>query len=163
MPDLFFKHPAGAVARVSGAAHGMLAGIEMSGGSGKLVNGNVDILITGIAVSQQVKVAYFSTLGDSMYIYPLGNEMSKAIVTGMAIPASQCMASGRDYSAAQKIIDFYEKNKASSFKAVSTPVTLHIPPVALKGFIESMTLEVGSAPNEFGFAKFTINMSVIPS
>jgi hypothetical protein len=164
MPDLIFAHPTGAVAHISGAVHASMANIEVNGSSGSLVGGNVNILITGLAVSQQVKVAYFSTLGDAMYIYPLGNEMSKAIITGMALPASTCISGGgtRNYSAAEKIINFYDKNKASSFSAVSNPVKLVIPPVTLSGFIESMTLEIGSAPAEFGFAKFTINMSIIP-
>jgi hypothetical protein len=36
-------------------------------------------------------------------------------------------------------------------------------PVVLEGFIEGMTLEIGSSPAEFGFAKFSITMSIIPS
>jgi hypothetical protein len=164
MPDLIFAHPTGAVAHLSGALHASMANIEMSGAKGSLVGGDVNILITGLAVSQQVKVAYFSTLGDALYIYPLGNEMSKAVITGMALPASVCTSKGsaRNYSAVEKIVNFYNDHKASSFSAVSTPVKIVIPPVTLNGFVESMTLEIGSAPAEFGFAKFTINMSVIP-
>lgn len=163
MPDLIFGHPSGAVAHISGANHGKMSCIELEGSS-KLANGDIDILITGIAVSQQVKVAYFSTLGDAMYVYPLGNEMSKAVVSGMALPASICTSTGtRDYGAAKKLIDFYDKNKASNFNAVARPIKLHIPPVPpLEGFIEGMSLEIGSGAADFGFAKFTINLSIIP-
>lgn len=170
MPDLIFQHPTGAVAFIAGAVHGQMASIDLSAsggtnvgpGSNDLVGGSVDILISGVAVSQQVKVAYFSTLGDALYIYPLGNEMSKAVITGMALPASVCSSSSRDYSAAQRVIDFYNANKASNFSAVSNAVTLNIPPISLRGFIEGMTLEIGNSPAEFGFAKFTITMSIIP-
>lgn len=164
MPDLIFGHPSGAVVHLSGANHGKMQCIDIEGKGSKLAQGDIDILITSIGLSQQVKVAYFSTLGDAMYIYPLGNEMSKAVVSGMALPASICSANGtRDYSAAKKLIDFYDSNKASNFNAVSTPVKLHIPPIAsLEGFIEGMSLEIGSGAADFGFAKFTLNLSIIP-
>jgi hypothetical protein len=161
MPDLFARST-GAVVHIDGATPGQMSNIELTG-KAALVNNSVDILISSVAVSQQIKVAYFSTLGDSLYIYPLGNEMSKAIITGMALPASVCTGGTRDYSAAQKVIDFYNNNKASNFSAVQTPVKLQIMPVVLEGFIEGMTLEIGSSPAEFGFAKFSITMSIIPS
>lgn len=163
MPDLF-KHPSGAVALIESSTPGRMSNIEVRGSSSALVNGDADVLITGIGLSQQAKIAYFSTLGDSLYIYPLGNEISKCIITGMALPASICNSqpSNRDYSSAKKIIDFYNANKASNFEAVANPITLSIPPISLSGFIESMSLEIGSGSAEFGFAKFSINMSIIP-
>lgn len=161
MPDLF-AHPSGAVALIQSTTPGRMSNMDVRASS-DLVGGDADILITGIALSQQAKVAYFSTLGDSLYIYPLGNEISKCIVTGLALPASSCnVGTARDYSSAQKVIDFYDANKASNFEAVANPITLSIPPISLSGFIESMSLEIGSSAAEFGFAKFTITMSIIP-
>lgn len=159
MPDIFARSNGGVV-HISGGG-GQMANIELTGKSA-LVNNSADVLISSVAVSQSVRVAYFSTLGDSLYIYPLGNEMSKAIVTGLALPASTC-SGNRDYSAAQTIMDFYNSNKASNFSAIQTPVKIQITPVVLEGFVEGMTLEISNVPNEFGFAKFSITMSVIPS
>jgi len=166
MPDLF-PRSTGAVVRIEGATPGQMASIELTGGSAlgppeSLVGGNANILISSIAVSQQTRIAYFSTLGQALYIYPLGNEMSKAIVSGLALPASVCGGGARDYTAAEKIIDFYNRNKASNFSAAIAPVILSLPPVTLKGFIEGMTLEIGSGAADFGFARFSITMSIIP-
>lgn len=160
MPDLF-PRSTGAVVRIEGATPGQMASIELTGNSA-LVGGDANVLISSIAVSQQTRIAYFSTLGKALYIYPLGNEMSKAIVSGLALPASVCGGGTRDYTAAEKIINFYNNNKASNFQAVTSPVTLSLPPVTLKGFIEGMTLEIGSGAADFGFAKFSITMSIIP-
>ncbi len=160
MPDLF-PRSTGAVVRIESATPGQMASIELTGNSA-LVGGDANVLISSIAVSQQTRLAYFSTLGKALYIYPLGNEMSKAIVSGLALPASVCGGGARDYTAAEKIINFYNNNKASNFQAVTSPVTLSLPPVTLKGFIEGMTLEIGSGAADFGFAKFSITMSIIP-
>lgn len=160
MPDLF-AHPSGAAVLISGSVQGRMSNLELRGTS-DLVGGSAEVLISGIALSQQAKVAYFSTLGDSLYIYPLGNEISKCVITGMALPTSACSSAQRDYSAADKIIKFYNQNKASNFEAVANPIKLIIPPISLSGFIESMTLEIGSSAADFGFAKFSINMSIIP-
>jgi hypothetical protein len=160
MPDLFPRSK-GAVVRIEGATPGQIASIELTGRS-TLVGGDANILISAIAVSQQTRIAYFSTLGQALYIYPLGNEMSRAIVSGLALPASVCGDGNRDYTAAEKIINFYNNNKASNFSAVTNPITLSLPPVTLKGFIEGMTLEVSAGALDFGFAKFSITMSIIP-
>lgn len=160
MPNLF-NNSQGSAYRITGGAVGRFTGrVDLEAGTTKLSAASAGIIVSGIGVSQQTKVAYFSTLGDSMYIYPLGNEMSKAIITGIALPAC---GSKTDYSNAKSLIDFYNNNKASNFKAVATPLVLSLEAdIKLKGFLEGMTLEVSNAPNEFGFAKFTLTMSIIP-
>lgn len=159
MPDLILKGRA--VHRVEGAVQGRVSGIDIGT---NFASNDADILITSIGLSQSVKIAYFSTLGDSLYIYPLGNEMSKCIITGMALPATEaCAGAIKEYSAVAKLLKFYEANRGSNFRNVSAPLTLVIPPTTLVGFIDGMTMEISSAANEFGFAKFSFTMAIIPN
>jgi hypothetical protein len=162
MPDLFAR-PKGAVALIRGAGQGMISSIDVTAGGTSLLNDDVNILITSLALSQSVKMAYFPTIGDSLYIYPLGNDISKCQLAGMALPVSVCEDSaGGGYTAAEKILKLYEDNRASSFDRLSEPVKLVLPPVTLEGFIDGMTAQISSDPATFGFVKFTLTMSIIP-
>lgn len=159
MPDIFGNFGLGAFALVTGA-----------GGTGRLSNiivpelagpSEVNILITSLGLSQSVKMLYFNTLGDNIYIYPLGNDVSKCIISGMAVPSSNC-ASGNTYDGAQKLITYYEKHRASNFKNVQAPITITFDPVSLTGFIDGMSMEISSDISSFGFVKFSITLAIIP-
>jgi len=157
MPDIFGSS-FGKMFKVPNSTPAKLASIDLM--PSKLGGSNVDILITSVGLSQSAKLAFFHTLSDSIYIYPLGNEISKCVIEGIAVNSCDT----NEYSAAKKIIDFYENNRASNFKNISTPITLTIPPINnLVGFIDGMTMQINASGNEFGFAKFSISMSVIPS
>lgn len=158
MPDLFASG-GGGVAYLSSTSPARLQSIALQGAS---AIGDVDILVTGLALSQNVKIAFFSTLGESLYIYPLGNEISKCVITGLALPASSC-GSASNYTAAQKILTLYDTNKATNFANISHPLKVVMGPINLTGFIEGMTMEVSNDPKEFGFARFSIKLSIIPS
>lgn len=160
MPDIFGSR-FGKVFKVKGSAPGRLSPIDFNP---KLAGDNVDILITSIGLSQSTKLAFFHTLSDSIYIYPLGNEISKCVIEGLAVNSADCDSATGEYTAAKKIIDFYEKYRASNFKNIASPVKLSIPPIDnLTGFIDGMTLQIGSGDRDFGYAKFSITMSIIPS
>jgi hypothetical protein len=160
MPDIFGSR-FGKVFKVKGSTAGRFSPIDFNP---KLAEDNIDILITSVGLSQSTKLALFHTLSDSIYIYPLGNEISKCIVEGLAVNSEDCNATKGQYTAAKKIIDFYEKHRASNFKNIANPVKLSIPPIDnLTGFIDGMTLHIGSSDREFGYAKFSITMSIIPN
>lgn len=184
MPDIFGSR-FGKVFKVKGSTPGRLSPIDFEP---KLAGDNVDILITSIGLSQSTKLAFFHTLSDSIYIYPLGNEISKCVIEGLAVNSTDCPAATATagatsatatagatreqagspdrgtYTAAKKIIDFYEKYRASNFRNIATPIKLSIPPINnLTGFIDGMTLQIGSGDRDFGYAKFSITMSIIPS
>ena len=162
MPDLFAR-PKGAVALIKGAGQGTISSLDITAKGQSLLNQDADILITSLALSQSVKMAYFPTIGDSLYIYPLGNDISKCQLAGMALPTSACENSpGGGYTAAEKILNFYEDNRASNFERLTEPVKLVLPPVTLEGFIDGMTAQISSDPATFGFVKFTLTMSIIP-
>jgi len=156
MPDIFGSN-FGKMFKVPNSTPAKFASIDLL--PDKLGSSNVDILITSVGLSQSAKLAFFHTLGDSIYIYPLGNEISKCVIEGIAVNSCDT----NEYSAAKKIIDFYEKHRASNFRNIANPVTLTISPINnLVGFVDGMTMQINSSGNEFGFAKFSISMSVIP-
>jgi len=160
MPDLFVSKY-GAV-KVSSGTSGTLVGLEVTGSSGEL--SQTGILITGMALTQGTRVSYFTTLSESIYIYPLGNKISRCQITGVAFPACSTdgNAGGSGFENAQKIIDFYEANKASKFENITNPIQIVAPPISLSGFLEEMTLNVNGYRNMFGAAEFTMVFSIIP-
>ena len=162
MPDLFVSKY-GAV-KINTGISGSLAGIQVMGGSGELSGANsAGILITGMALTQGTRVSYFTTLSESIYIYPLGNKVSRCQITGLAFPScSDGQGGAEGFTNAQKIIDFYQAHKASNFDNISSPIVIVAPPITLSGFLEEMTLNVNGSKDLFGVAEFTMVFSVIP-
>lgn len=159
MPDIFGNFGLGSMHIVKGA-----------GGTGRLSNiivpdfagpAEVNILITSLGLSQSVKMLYFNTLGDNIYIYPLGNDISKCIISGMAVPNTNC-GSGNKYDGADKLIKYYETHRASNFKNVQAPIKVTFDPISLTGFIDGMSMEISSDISSFGFVKFSITLAIIP-
>lgn len=162
MPDLFVSKY-GAV-KVSTGVAGTLAGIDVIGSAGELSDVNTTgVLITGMALTQGTRVSYFTTLSESIYIYPLGNKVSRCQITGLAFPGcSDGQGGAEGFTNAQRIIDFYQAHKASNFENISTPISIVAPPISLSGFLEEMTLNVNGSKDLFGVAEFTMVFSVIP-
>jgi len=160
MADIYARSN-GAVALIRGAGQGLLSNIDVEGAS-RLGGNDANVLITSVAVSQAVKMAYFPTIGDSLYVYPLGNDISRCQITRLALPVSACSGGGGGYTSADKIMKFYEKNRASSFSRLAKPVKLVMPPVSLEGFIEGMDAQVSADSGTFGFVRFSLRMSIIP-
>jgi hypothetical protein len=167
MPDLF-PAPQGSYAIVQGAQQGMVSVDLQNAGGTSLLGGEFPMLISSVAMSQSIKMAYFPTIGDSLYIYPLGNDVSKCQISGVALPSQACNFTGpsrgdpRQYNSAETVLKFYEENRASSFKRLQDPVSVVMPPVTIKGFIDGMTLQISSDAATFGWAKFTLTLTVIP-
>ena len=158
MPDIFGNFGLGSMHLVKGAGGvGRLSNIVLPELAGPE---EVNILITSLGLSQSVKMLYFNTLGENIYIYPLGNDISKCILSGMAVPSSNCKL-GNKYDGAKKLITYYEKHRASNFKNVQAPVTITFEPVSLTGFIDGMSMEISSDINSFGFVKFSITLAII--
>lgn len=164
MPVIF--RPANSKALVvKGSSPALLSGVAVTGsGSFGGTSSNlsdIGILITGVALSYGVNIAYFTTLSESVYVYPLGNKIGKCVITGVALP--ECSAGG--YSNVDKIIKFYEANKASNFAKISNPIKIVIGTngANLTGYLESMELNIGSRPDNFGVAQFTLMLSVMPA
>lgn len=150
---------------VKGSSPALLSGITVTGdgafGGTSSNLSDIGILITGVALSYGVNIAYFTTLSESVYVYPLGNKMGKCVITGAALP--ECSAGG--YSNVNKIVQFYEANKASNFKKITNPIKITIGTngANLAGYLENMELNIGSRPDNFGIAQFTLMLSVMPA
>lgn len=121
----------------------------------------VGILITGIAMSQGARVAYFNTLSESIYVYPLGNKVGKCIVTGTVFP--YCSNGAADeYSNVKKLMDFYNSNKASTFANVAKPIKISIGGTVLAGFLEDIQVNITNEANMFGSAAFSLVLAIMP-
>lgn len=152
MPNLFSKDVPTAV--FHGVQPALLSGIEIDG-----ISKNIGMLVTGVAISQGVRVAYFTTLSESIYIYPLGNKVGKCVVTGIALPSC---TNGDAYSNLKKLMDFYDSNKGSNFSKISKPVKVTIGGTVLAGILEDMQVNITNESHQFGSATFSLMLSVLP-
>ena len=162
MPDIF-KSAAGKIVLVESATPArIIPNIDISTLAGSFAADDADILITSIAVSQQVRLAIFNTLNEDLFIYPLGNEASKCVIQGLAVSSDGCSTS-EQYSGVDTIFFFYDTFKATGPNFTKLPVKLVIPPVTLEGYIDGMSLQLNSDANSLGFAKFSFNMTLLPT
>jgi hypothetical protein len=157
MPQIFSQTDNALIVK-GRASPALLSGISVAGaGSQELAD--IGVLITGIALSHGVKIAYFTTLAESVYIYPLGNKIGKCAITGLALPI--CKGPGK-YSTIKYVLDFYNKHKASNFKNITSPITIVIGETKIQGYLEDMQLNIGSKPETFGVGEFNLLLSVMP-
>jgi len=153
----------GGAAKYTTGAPALLVGIKVEGKNGHLVDPNgVGILITGIAMSQGARVAYFNTLSESIYVYPLGNKVGKCIVTGTVFPKCGAAGAADEYSNVKKLMEFYNSNKASTFENVSKPIKISIGNTVLAGFLEDMQVNITNEANMFGSAAFSLVLAIMP-
>jgi hypothetical protein len=145
------------VLTIKGSSPALLSGINIDPNLEGI--NNAGIIVTGVALSHGVNIAYFTTLSESVYIYPLGNKIGKCLITGMAFPT--CNNSG--YSNVDKIVKFYNDNKASNFTNITNPIKITIGKTNINGYLEAMELSIGSNPEDFGMAKFSFTLSVMPA
>ena len=151
----------GGASKYTTAAPALLVGIKVEGKASLVDPDVVGILITGIAMSQGARVAYFNTLSESIYVYPLGNKVGKCIVTGTVFP--QCSNGGaNEYSNVKKLMDFYNSNKASTFENVAKPIKISIGSTVLAGFLEDIQVNITNEANMFGSASFSLVLAIMP-
>lgn len=141
--------------QVNGASPALLSGIEIPGLNG---DNAIGVVITGIALSQGVRVAYFTTLAESVYIYPLGNKIGKCMITGLALPSCE----GEGYSNIEKLLTFYKERKASNFDNIQNPLTITIGSTTISGYLEDLQFNLTNQAEQFGTATFNLVLSVIP-
>lgn len=154
MPILFTNR--NSALTIQGASPALLSGIKITG----LNDGNnaIGLVITGVALSQGVRIAYFTTLAESVYIYPLGNKIGKCMITGLALPS----CTGEGYSNIEKLMAFYKEKKASNFNNIETPITVTIGKTAINGYLEDLQFNITNQSEQFGTAAFNLVLSVIP-
>jgi len=152
MPNIFSSNKPAAT--FHGVQPALLSGITLDG-----ISKNIGVLVTGIAISQGVRVAYFTTLSESIYIYPLGNKVGKCVVTGIALPG--CTA-GDNYSNLKKVMDFYDSNKGSNFSKISKPIKITVGDTVVAGILEDMQVNITNEMQQFGAATFSLMFSVLP-
>lgn len=148
-----------AALQVQRSSPALLTGIKISKLNADSGSG-IGLLITGIAMSQGVRIAYFTTLSESIYVYPLGNKVGKCMITGIALPS--CAGSEDNYSNLAKLLDFYKDNKASNFQNILTPITVTIGKTPISGYLEDMQINITNESNMFGSASFNLTLSVFP-
>jgi hypothetical protein len=159
MPVLFRPENSTALVLQS-SSPALLSGITVSsGGTNTQTLGTAGILVTGVALSYGVNIAYFTTLSESVYVYPLGNKIGKCVITGAALPT--CSTDG--YSNVDKLVKFYNSNKASNFSNVTNPIQIVIGSTNITGYLENMEINISSRPDNFGIAQFTLMLSVMPA
>lgn len=141
-----------------GSSPALLSGIRVKGSSSDL--SDVGIIVTGVGLNNAVNVAYFTTLSESVYIYPLGNKIGKCVISGLALP--RCVGSKDSYTNFEKLMKFYNKNKASNFKNITNPVTITIGNTNITGYLEDIQVSISSDGSKFGIAQFTMTLSIPP-
>jgi len=141
---------------VQGSSPALLTGIKVPG----LNDAGIGLVLTGIALSQGVRIAYFTTLSESIYIYPLGNKVGKCMITGLALPS--CDGTADEYSNLNRLLQFYKQHKASNFANIQKPLTIAIGKTTITGYLEDIQINISSAAQTFGIANFNLTLSIIP-
>lgn len=141
-----------------GASPAIMSGIKVKGSSSDLAD--VGIIVTGVGLGYSTNVSYFTTLSESVYIYPLGNKIGKCVIAGVALP--KCGGSKDDYTNFEKVVKFYNNHKASNFRNITTPITITIGNINIVGYLEDLQLNISGDGNKFGIAQFTMALSVPP-
>ena len=149
----------GGAAKYNTGVPALLVGIKVEGKTSLVdPDSEVGILITGIAMSQGARVAYFNTLSESIYVYPLGNKVGKCIVTGTVFNVN-CED---DYANVKRLMGFYNSNKASTFENVAKPIKISIGGTVLAGFLEDIQVNITNEPGMFGSASFSLVLAIMP-
>jgi hypothetical protein len=142
-----------------GASSALLSGVQIQK-SGSPQLSDIGIIVTGIGLTYGTNVAYFTTLSESVYIYPLGNKIGKCMISGLALP--KCSSGKDNYTNFAKLLKFYHSNKASNFKNITTPITITIGSTNIVGYLEDMQITISSDGDRLGIAQFGMTLSVPP-
>lgn len=145
-----------------GASSAILSGIQIQkGGSSKL--SDIGIVVTGVGLTYGANVAYFTTLSESVYIYPLGNKIGKCMISGLALPRCSTSGAAKDnYTNFAKLIKFYNASKASNFQNITSPITITIGSTNIIGYLEDMQINISSDADRLGIAQFGMTLSIPP-
>ena len=129
----------------SGSAVFEIPGLELDG----------VLIVTKYNYSQRAKTQYRSVLSGDVFIYPLGNEMGTLQVSGI-VPYKFCEGAGDPQigKGFQKLVEFYNKHRASSAKNIKEPVKILLPGLSdvINCYLESLAIS-GVDPKNllFGF------------
>jgi len=86
---------------------------------------NQSIIVTQFSFAQSARVQYKPTLGGSIYVYPLGDNMGDIRISGL-VAWGTCSGGGvgDGFSA---LANFYAGRKASKIKNIQSPVKITLP------------------------------------
>lgn len=130
----------------------------LAGGSAKKTN----VIISGMTLNKGVRVSYFETLGNGVFMYPLGDRPGKMSIRGIGY--GNCQSS--DGAGLASIIDFYEDYKLSRSGPGSSgvkPIQVSTPSKSFTAFLEEMTLDLEASKElPLDLVRFSLTLSVAP-
>lgn len=159
---LLFYNGSGKIAKLVGSTTGGFQ-VSISG-----LTASTNVIITGVVVQQGTRVSYFETLGAAIYMYPLGNRLTKIQLRGIGYdncvkgaPTNQTQTAS--HQSIQDFYDFYKLRKPSSGKSGIVPVTIKLATTSFVAFLEELTTEYDSNNGlPFGMVRFTATLSAVP-
>tara|TARA_Y100000310_G_C20658750_1_gene803475 strand:- start:1758 stop:2243 length:486 start_codon:yes stop_codon:yes gene_type:complete len=150
MPVLFQSEP-GAYVRIKSGTNSGSAIISVE----DLLNNDV-LLVTQFTFSQSTKVQYKSTLGGSVYVYPMGDNMGDIKISGLA-SFTNCRGAGSGGVGVgfRKLADYYAARRASNIANVKHPIKIVLPGLTnytTNCFLESLSISGVDPENRvFGY------------
>ncbi len=124
---------------------------------------NEVLLVTQFTFSQSARVQYKPTLGGSVYVYPLGDNMGEIKISGLAA-FSGCTDASQGGEGFQKLADFYASKKASKVKNVLEPIKIVLPGLenyTTNCFLETLSIS-GVDPKNMVFG-YELGFKVAPA
>lgn len=159
---LLFYNGSGKIAKLTGSVSGGFQ-IKIDG-----LTTTANVIITGVSLQQGVRISYFETMGASIYMYPLGNKISKIQIRGIGYANCATGAANAQTQAGSNktILEFYDKfklKKPNSNASGIVPVVITIGSSSFTGFLEDLATNYDSNNGlPFGMVQFVASLSVVP-
>ena len=112
------------------------------------------LILTGVQIQRNQVTQYVKTLDSSIFGYAWGEGPGRIVISGIIFLNTNCKESTADGIAA--VNNYYSSNNVSK---KSGPIAVSFGAVTLLGYLEVMN--ISAEMNEFNFANFTLEMSII--
>jgi len=112
------------------------------------------LIFTGVAIQRNQVTQYVKTLDSSIYGYAWGEGPGRIIISGIIFLNPNCAATSGD--GVGVVNEFYT---SSNVYAQSGPISVSLGSTTFLGYLEGMN--ISAEMNEFNFANFTLEMSII--
>jgi hypothetical protein len=99
------------------------------------------VIINSIGFSQNVRIQYKPTIGGAIYVYPLGDNMGRVMLSGMAF---ENLCSNGSPNGFAKLMEFFKKKRASTEEGIDNPVSIRITGFGPKitGFLHAINVSM---------------------
>ena len=118
------------------------------------------VVVTAVGFSQNVRIQYKPTIGGAIYVYPLGDNIGRVVLSGVAF---ENLCNNGSPNGFAKIMEFFKKRRASTEDGINNPVSIRITGFGPKitGFLHSIGIRM-VAGERTSWWEWTLELGAVP-